>query len=85
MTGPSLDVRRHAHRQANGPPARVVPEARDTGAVLRTVAGVVGAVVIIGAALVGLLWVFQRHLIFLPSTEPVPPAASVIPVRATSR
>jgi uncharacterized protein len=31
------------------------------------------------AASVGLLWVFQRHLIYLPSPGPVPPAASVLP------
>jgi uncharacterized protein len=31
------------------------------------------------AASVGLLWAFQRHLIYLPSPGPVPPAASVLP------
>ena len=31
------------------------------------------------AAPVGLLWMFQRHLIYLPSPGPVPPAASVLP------
>jgi uncharacterized protein len=36
-------------------------------------------VVAVLAASVGLLWAFQRHLIYLPSPGPVPPAASVLP------
>jgi hypothetical protein len=44
---------------------------RETEAVLRFVAGAVGATVLLGTMLVGLLWVFQRHLIFLPSGPPV--------------
>ncbi|HEV3013372.1 MAG TPA: hypothetical protein VG499_08870, partial [Actinomycetota bacterium] len=31
------------------------------------------------AASLGLLWAFQRRLIYLPSPGPVPPAASVLP------
>jgi uncharacterized protein len=31
------------------------------------------------AAPIGLLWAFQRRLIYLPSSGPVPPAASVLP------
>jgi uncharacterized protein len=31
------------------------------------------------AASLGLLWAFQRRLIYLPSSGPVPPAASVLP------
>lgn len=31
------------------------------------------------AASVGLLWAFQRRLVYLPSPGPVPPAASVLP------
>jgi uncharacterized protein len=41
-----------------------------------TIVLVVAAVL---AASVGLLWVFQRHLIYLPSPGPVPPAASALP------
>ncbi|AQZ70805.1 alpha/beta hydrolase [[Actinomadura] parvosata subsp. kistnae] len=37
---------------------------------------VVAAVLLL---LLGLLWVFQRRLIYLPDTAPVPPAATVIP------
>jgi fermentation-respiration switch protein FrsA (DUF1100 family) len=40
---------------------------------------IVLVVVAVLAASVGLLWVFQRHLIYLPSPGPVPPAASVLP------
>jgi uncharacterized protein len=36
-------------------------------------------VVAVLAASVGLLWVFQRRLIYLPSPGPVPPAATVLP------
>ena len=38
-------------------------------------------VVVVGllAATVGLLWAFQRRLIYLPSPGPVPPAATVLP------
>jgi fermentation-respiration switch protein FrsA (DUF1100 family) len=42
------------------------------GSILLVVAAVL-------AASVGLLWAFQRHLIYLPSPGPVPPAASVLP------
>jgi len=41
---------------------------------MRVVGGVVAGVV----ALVGLLWVFQRELIYLPGPGPVAPAASVV-------
>lgn len=37
------------------------------------------AVVLLLAMLTGLLWVFQRHLIYLPGAGPVPPAATVLP------
>lgn len=37
---------------------------------------VVAAVLIL---LLGLLWVFQRRLIYLPDSDPAPPAASVLP------
>jgi uncharacterized protein len=37
------------------------------------------AVVAVLAAVVGLLWAFQRRLIYLPSPGPVPPAATVLP------
>jgi uncharacterized protein len=36
-------------------------------------------VVAVLAAVVGLLWAFQRRLIYLPSPGPVPPAATVLP------
>jgi uncharacterized protein len=36
-------------------------------------------VVAVLAASLGLLWVFQRRLIYLPSPGPVPPAATVLP------
>jgi uncharacterized protein len=36
-------------------------------------------VVAVVAATVGLLWAFQRRLIYLPSPGPVPPAATVLP------
>jgi uncharacterized protein len=36
-------------------------------------------VVALVAATVGLLWAFQRRLIYLPSPGPVPPAATVLP------
>jgi fermentation-respiration switch protein FrsA (DUF1100 family) len=36
-------------------------------------------VVAVLAAPIGLLWAFQRRLIYLPSSGPVPPAASVLP------
>jgi pimeloyl-ACP methyl ester carboxylesterase len=42
---------------------------------MRTAVVVVGVLVL----LLGLLWAFQRHLIYLPDREPVPPAATVIP------
>src|SRR5919206_1963277 len=37
------------------------------------------AVTTVGLVLLTLLWVFQRRLIYLPSTERVPPAARVLP------
>jgi alpha-beta hydrolase superfamily lysophospholipase len=43
---------------------------------------VVRGVVVVAAVLVLLLavaWVFQRHLIYFPSTDPVPPAGDVLP------
>ncbi|MEU8246703.1 alpha/beta hydrolase [Nonomuraea sp. NPDC048916] len=36
-------------------------------------------VLVVVAVLIGLLWVFQRRLIYLPDGEAVPPAAEVIP------
>jgi len=42
---------------------------------LRLAAIVAGVVIV----LVGLLWVFQRRLIFLPDSSAVPPAATVLP------
>jgi uncharacterized protein len=43
----------------------------------------VGTILLIAAAVLaaslGLLWAVQRRLIYLPSTGPVPPAASVLP------
>jgi uncharacterized protein len=43
-------------------------------------AGVIVLVVVaVLAASLGLLWAFQRRLIYLPSPGPVPPAASVLP------
>jgi fermentation-respiration switch protein FrsA (DUF1100 family) len=47
----------------------------ETGVVVR-VAGVVVAVVVVSFALV---WALQRHLIYLPATGRVPPAAAVLP------
>ena len=46
-----------------------------TGAVLRTAL----VVTVVGLLLVTLLWIFQRRLIYLPSTGPVPSAAQMIP------
>ncbi|MCF6742775.1 alpha/beta hydrolase [Blastococcus sp. KM273128] len=42
---------------------------------------VVGAavVVLLCTLLVGLLWAFQRHLVYLPDDGPVPPAAQSVP------
>jgi uncharacterized protein len=40
---------------------------------------IVLVVVAVLAAALGLLWVFQRRLIYLPSPGPVPPAASALP------
>jgi uncharacterized protein len=37
------------------------------------------AVVAVLAAALGLLWLFQRRLLYFPSPGPVPPAASVLP------
>jgi uncharacterized protein len=43
-------------------------------------AGIILLVVVaVLAASLGLLWAFQRRLIYLPSPGPVPPAASVLP------
>jgi uncharacterized protein len=43
-------------------------------------AGAIALVVVaVLAASLGLLWVFQRRLIYLPSPGPVPPAASALP------
>jgi hypothetical protein len=42
---------------------------------LQLVAIVMGVVLV----LVGLLWMFQRRLIYLPDASPVPPAATVLP------
>ena len=43
----------------------------------------VGIILLVVAALllapIGLLWAFQRHLIYLPAPRAVPPAASVLP------
>ncbi|WP_336207023.1 alpha/beta hydrolase [Nonomuraea sp. LPB2021202275-12-8] len=36
-------------------------------------------VVAVLLVLIGLLWAFQRQLIYLPDSQPVPPAATVIP------
>jgi fermentation-respiration switch protein FrsA (DUF1100 family) len=38
-----------------------------------------GVVVLVLALLTGLLWIFQRSLIYLPDTGPVPAAAKVLP------
>lgn len=43
--------------------------------ILRTVVIVVAVV----AVLLALLWIFQRQIIYLPDTSPVPPAAEVLP------
>ena len=43
------------------------------------VGAIVLVVVAVLAASLGLLWAFQRRLIYLPSPGPVPPAASVLP------
>ena len=48
---------------------------------LRVAVGALMAVVLV----VGLLWVFQRRLIYLPDSSPVPPAATVLPGGRTSR
>jgi hypothetical protein len=45
---------------------------------MRAVTILLVAAAVLAAAL-GLLWVFQRRLIYLPSPGPVPPAATVIP------
>ena len=48
---------------------------RHTGGVQR----VVVIVLVVAVMLLSLVWVFQRRLIYLPSTTPVPPAEAVIP------
>src|SRR3712207_2536896 len=45
--------------------------------VVRVVVGVVAVVVLVAGVMVGLLWAFQRQLIYLPSRGPVPSAATV--------
>lgn len=42
---------------------------------LRACLGVLGVLILI----IGLLWVFQRKLIYLPDASPVPPAGEVLP------
>jgi uncharacterized protein len=39
---------------------------------------VVLVILTVAALLTGLLWLFQRHLIYLPDSDPVPPAGEVI-------
>ncbi|MFC7588436.1 alpha/beta hydrolase [Nonomuraea antimicrobica] len=46
---------------------------------MTTLARTALVVVAVLILLVGLLWVFQRRLIYLPDREPVPPAAAVLP------
>ena len=46
---------------------------------LRSVLVAVAVVVTLMATLTGLLWAFQRSLIFFPDAGPVPPAAQVLP------
>jgi hypothetical protein len=46
---------------------------------MRAATVTVGVVVVLAALIVGLLWLFQRQLIYLPSGEPVSPASSVVP------
>jgi fermentation-respiration switch protein FrsA (DUF1100 family) len=46
---------------------------------LRSVLVGAGVVVLLCALLMGLLWGFQRHLIYLPDAGPVQPAESVLP------
>jgi uncharacterized protein len=46
---------------------------------LRGVVVAAGVVVLVLALLTGLLWLFQRSLIYLPDAGPVPPAAEVLP------
>lgn len=36
-------------------------------------------VLVLAGAVVGLVWAFQRHLIYFPDSSPAPPAASVLP------
>ena len=55
---------------------RPAPPSRDHhGAVLRALRTAV-AVAVLLAVLVGLLWAFQRRLVYLPDGGPVPAAAS---------
>jgi Mrp family chromosome partitioning ATPase len=72
-------VRTHAQwrqRKATAHAAgRTFVPIRQTGLVVRA-AVVVSAVVVL---LLGLVWGLQRHLIYLPATEAVPPAAAVLP------
>jgi alpha-beta hydrolase superfamily lysophospholipase len=46
---------------------------------LRAVLITAGVVVLVFALLTGLLWLFQRSLVYLPDAGPVPPAAEVLP------
>ena len=49
------------------------------GRMLRAVLITAGVVVLVFALLTGLLWLFQRSLVYLPDDGPVPPAADVLP------
>ncbi len=49
------------------------------GVVLRRVLRTALALVVVCAVLVGLLWAFQRRLVYLPDDGPVPAAADVLP------
>ncbi|MGY1725152.1 alpha/beta hydrolase [Blastococcus sp. SYSU DS0533] len=46
---------------------------------LRRVGLGAAVVVLLWTLLVGLLWAFQRHLVYLPDAGPVPPAAQAVP------
>jgi uncharacterized protein len=49
------------------------------GRMLRGVVVAVGVAVLVSALLTGLLWLFQRKLVYLPDAGPVPSAAEVLP------
>jgi fermentation-respiration switch protein FrsA (DUF1100 family) len=59
--------------------ADVEAEALHHRQMVRSVLTGVGIVVLVLAVLTGLLWVFQRSLIYLPGPGPVPAAAEVLP------